>query len=437
MPRLHVAMPQVGSAEAFRKWDEISAGAWTDYVTISFLSSGKTDRIANDGIVGDLARPSNATVYASQHLTSLSIAQARKNIQRYTKYKLLEAVEKWLDENNLDWRSRTKRYCESTPFTCITANEWVDQFAKVDPILGRRAGAALLAQFQVIGNAELGRYFSNLPDVDQSTYFFGADPQSGDFGLVNIIAAKMTNGSLVESSKLPKLKKDARVRIYCDGSWSGGETERRIRCLFTKCDKKSNALIKSQRLFVHVGFITDIAEKRIMRGLEPLIQRGVIQQGFVRITWPEGNHKLLSGVNSGQKGLAFHDMTLLKYVDDNPMALQELCRKIGDQLSPEKPLGTNEIASCIAFSHSLPAAMLPTFIVSGREVTGANGVKFTWKPLMESMHVLTGQDDDPDYHCTQCPLADRSPKGGPAEKPKGFSLFAWVQQFLRPKSHNQ
>jgi hypothetical protein len=399
-------MPEKGSAKNFQQWDERSAGAWRDHIEVHFLTD---DKITNDGIVAGLAKSQGTVVLASQHLTSAAVARQWTNVQRLQTYKLLGSVERWMDENDLDWRLRTTKHCKKTPFKCISAEEWVAQFAEVDPKLGRRAGAALLAQFRVIGPDEFAEYFSDLPEVDLSTFFLGADPHSGDFGLITPLAANIDNALLRESRRLPSLKNSSKVRLYCDGSWSGGETQRRIRCMYTQCTKKANALNPSQFLDVRIGFITDAAETIIERALQQLVDTSVIQKGFVRVTCPENNRLRLVGFRSGQRGLAFHNPLLLRYVDEDPKALQRLCKKIGEELS-HKPLGTNEIASCIAFSHSLPAAMLPLFTFDGIQVTGANGQKFIWKSLLKSKHVSTGQDDDPDHHCERCPLADRAPK---------------------------
>ncbi len=407
MNDLYVAMPEKGSADAIKKWDELSAGAWRDHIKIRFLTD---DKIANDAMVTSLSRSVDSLVFASQHLTSAAVTSQRPNIQRFKKHHLLEAVEKWLDEHNLGWRTRTKRYCKLTPFASISAEEWIEQFAKVKPEFGRRAGAALLAQFRVIGPSEFSTYFSNLTEADQSTFFLGADPHSGDHALIPILSAAIDNGKLSDSRKLPVLKKDAKVRLFCDGSWSGGETRRRIRCMFTACDKKNNALVATQHLDVHIGFLTDIAEKRIDQELEELANETVLQKGYVRVTYPEGNRLSVTGSRSGQKGLAFNNVTLLKYVASDPNALRKLCLEIGKEVLPTKPLGTNDIASCLAFYHSLPAAMLPLFTVDGVEVTDANGAKFTWKALLRSKHLTTGQDDNPNHHCEKCALADRKPK---------------------------
>ncbi|SDR72029.1 hypothetical protein SAMN04490210_0180 [Pseudomonas sp. bs2935] len=399
-------MPEKGLAQVLKKWDELTAGAWRDHVDLHNLSD---DKAANDGLVSSLASETGDLVYVSQHLTSVAIATQRWNIKRLKKYKLEEAVEQWLDGKDLNWRTRTKRHCSKTPFNVLSAEAWVSQFARVNPDYGRRAGAALLAQFQVSGPAEFASYFSDLPEVDQSTYFLGADPHSGDTALIGVLSANIDNDLLHDSRCLPSMRKDAKVRLFCDGSWSGGETKRRIHCMFKACDKKQKSLANTQRLEVRVGFITDIAERLITQELQTLIDGGMVRQGLVRITYPEGHRLTLTGSSSGLKGLAFHDMTLLRYVDEDPTALRRLCKQIGEQVLPKKPLGTNDIASCIAFSHSLPAAMLPLFTIDGVEVVGADGEKFNWKALLRSAHVATGRADDPSHHCQDCPLADRVP----------------------------
>lgn len=397
-------MSEKGSEKVFQQWDDRSAGAWREYVKLTTLSD---DKITNDGIVANLAKTPNVHVLASQHLTSASVKRGRMNVERLKTYQLVNTVEKWMDDSDIDWRLRTKRHCQKTPFKCISADEWVDQFARVDPRLGRRAGAALLAQFRVIGDGEFAEYFTNLPEADIHTFFIGADPHSGDFALINILAANINNASLLESTKLPQLKNGCKVRLYCDGSWSGGELQRRIRCMFTQCGKKANALNSSHTLDVRTGFITDVAEVLIERKLKQLVNDNVVKNGSVRVSCPDSNRLRLRGVYSDQKGLAFHKHVLLKYVDENQKALRELCNKIGKELSTNKPLGTNDIASCIAFSHSLPAAMLPLFTINGVQVTDSKGQKFAWKALLQSQHVSTGRPDEPDRHCEQCPLADR------------------------------
>lgn len=403
MLRLIVAMPEDGLRGAKSRWDELSAGAWVDHVEVCTLS---TDKVANDNLVTSLAGSLDALVYVSQHLTSVSVA--RFNIVRFKKHELIEQIEGWLDGKNLNWRTRSRRECAKTPYRSIPPDEWVSQFSKVDPVLGRRAGAALLAQLRIASAADLASYFDNLPAVDQNAFFLGADPHSGDMSLVGVLSANIDNSVLHDSRRLPVMKKQHQVRLFCDGSWSGGETLRRVHCLFKACDKKSHALHSSQRLDVRLGFITDVAEKRIARDLEKLVQGRVVNEGVVRITCPEGNRFSVLGAKSGQKGLAFQNLALLRYVDADEKALRKLCKSIGDQILPDKPLGTNDIASCIGFWYSLPAAMLPLFIIDGADVVGADGVVFKWRALLRSKHTTTGLVDDPLHHCASCPLADRS-----------------------------
>lgn len=403
MLRLIVAMPEDGLRSAKSKWDELSAGAWTDHVEIVTLGS---DKATNDNLVMSLASSLDVMVYVSQHLTSASLT--RFNIKRLKKHELIRQIEEWLDARGLNWRTRSLRECGKTPYKSISGDEWVSQFAKVDPVLGRRAGAALLAQFRIADAADFANYFDDLPSVDQNAFFLGADPHSGDLSLVNVLSANIDNSALHDSRRLPVMNKQHKVRLFCDGSWSGGETLRRVRCLFKACDKKSNALHSSQRLDVRLGFITDVAEKRIERELDKLAQEGLVSQGHVRVTCPDGNRFSLLGAKSGQKGLAFQNLALLRYVDADEKALRKLCKRIGEQILPDKPLGTNDIASCIGFWYSLPAAMLPLFIIDGGDVVGADGVIFKWRALLRSKHTTTGLLDDPFHHCVSCPLADRS-----------------------------
>lgn len=407
MMRLLVAMPEQGLEKVRIKWDELTAGAWRNRVEIHLLSD---DKVANDSLVTSLASAAGTLVFAAQHLTSVAAANQRWNVKRFKTYKLAEAVEAWLDDENLNWRTRTKRHCEKTAFKSISADEWVTQFAKVSPAFGRRAGAALLAQFRVAGMADFAQYFSDLPSVDQNAYFLGADPHSGDLALVGVLSANIDNRKLHDSRSLPAMKKDAKIRLFCDGSWSGGETKRRIHCMFKACSKKNNSLVATQHLDVRVGFITDNAERLIYQEVATLVDTGLVQKGLVKVSWPDGNRLSLIGSRSGQKGLAFHDQTLLQYVDNDPRALRRLCEEIGEQIQPKKPLGTNEIASCIALWNSLPAAMLPVFTAEGANVKGADGQTFKWKALIRSEHVKTGREDDPEHHCGDCPLADRTPQ---------------------------
>lgn len=406
MPVLCVAIPHEGAERIFKQWDERTAGGWRRHTRVSYLTS---DKCSNDGLVSGLAKNAGTMVLASQHLTSVACTRLYRNVQRLKTHQLTEEALKYFENSGLDWRRRAALECAKTPFKCISPDEWVQQFDLVDPTIGRKAAAALLAQFQILGPAELAERFSNLPEVDLHATFYGADPHSGDLALVNILSARVNNVLLGECTKLPKLKPSARVRLYCDGSWSGGETQRRISCLFTSCSKKAGALAATNTLDVHVAVITDAAKATIDAKLTELAASRRVTKGHVRVTFPPGNPLPVTGVHTGQKGLAFQDSTLLKYVDEDLGSLRRLCKKIGEQLVGEgRALGTNGIASCIGFSHSLPGAMLPLFTLGGRKVTGSDGKAFTWRSLVHSEHFSGGVPDQADYHCESCPLADRS-----------------------------
>lgn len=408
MERLVVAMPEAGVLKASQSWDELSAGAWRERVKIIALGQDKAD---NDNVLISHAGEDNALIYASQHVTSAHISGRSPNIVRLKTYQLTDSVVVWLDKAGLSWRTRTKQQCSKTPFRCISAEDWVSQFVKIDPVYGKRVGAALLVQFQVAGNPDFAGFFCDLPVVDKNVYFLGADPHSGDHALVSILSAQVASSSLHESRLLPQLKANAKFRLFCDGSWSGGETKRRIRCMFTKCSKKVNALERNQYLEVRVGYITDVAERLIDEELLQLASEKRIQKGYVRVSYPVENRLNVTCSNSGQKGLAFQRQVLRDYVNSSdPGTFRKVCKTIGEKILPSKPLGTNEIASCIAFFHSLPAAMLPLFTVDGVAVKGADGKTFMWKALLRSEHAIAGADDDPSYHCEACPLGGRAPR---------------------------
>lgn len=411
MPGLCVAIPHEGAERLFKQWDERTAGGWRSRVRVEYLTA---DKEANDGIVGDLAKGHGNRVLASHHLTSVACSRLYRNVQRLQAHRLSEEVLRSFEADGLDWRSRAARECAKTPFKCISAEEWVRQFELVDPANGRRAGAALLAQFRILAAPELAECFSNLPDVDLHATFYGADPHSGDLALVHVLSARVNNAKLGECTKLPKLKPAAKVRLYCDGSWSGGETHRRISCLFTSCVKKASSLTVSNSLDVHVAVITDAAKATIDAKLADLASSGRITKGKVKVTFPPGNPLTVAGVYTGQKGLAFQDVRLLEYVGEDPYLLKRLCKRIGEQLAKDKALGTNDIASCIGFSHSLPGAMLPLFALGGKKVTGADGRTFVWKSLLHSEHFSSGAPDQAGYHCEECPLADRGQAGAGA-----------------------
>ncbi|WIX07560.1 phosphoribosyltransferase-like protein [Xanthomonas oryzae] len=406
MSNISIAIALKDSTRAFKLWDDISAGQWRRHITVIDLSS---DKDANNALIASKALTANVTILAMSHLTSGHLATSHSNVRRLRRHEMMKEVTRWLDTQNLAYLNHAKRQCDKTPFHCTSPESWLDQFSQVDPNMGRRAGAALLAQLQVFDARDFSGFFRDLPeDVDTSCYFLGADPHSGDHALISILSAVIDNTKLNDSRALPKMSASGKLRLFCDGAWSGGETKRRIRCLFTPCTGKKVHLSPTHRLDVRLGFITSTAQKAIEKEVTNLVQEKLASVGSIQIQSARENLLQLRGDKSGQVGLAFHDTTLLDYVDSDRKSLAALCKKIGLQLHPKKPLGTNEIASCIAFAHSLPSAMLPLFITKNSNVKAHDGTSFEWKPLLSSQHHSTGLPDDPSHHCEACPLVDRS-----------------------------
>ena len=406
MQSLRIAIEPARSAELHDRWDELTASAWRQHVTVHHLQ-GVAQKFANDAQVANLAIDPNALVLAASHVTTKHAVGDRINVRRLPARRLETEVERWLQSQNLVWRARAKTECEKTGFSYVSADDWVEQFRKIDPNCGHRAGAAILAQFKIIGEQEMGGLFRGLSPVDTHIWFAGADDQSGDFALVSLLAGGVTNHDIYEAAELEKQKNGTRARLYCDGSWSGGETLRRVRCLFTDCENKKTALNSTQILYVHVGYLTDKAHQAIQAELSELAAESLTQKGHVKVT--AANLLPVESAQTGQRGLAFHNFGLLAYVDSkNPKTLKNLCTSIGKQLLPDHPLGTSDIASCIGFKHSLPSAMLPVFTMGGQRVKAADGTDFVWKALLRSEHFIAGKPDNAQYHCDACPLGDRS-----------------------------
>lgn len=406
MSSLIIAIAPKDSASAFKIWDEVSAGRWRKHITVIDLTTNKEE---NDTKIANNATTANATIFAMGHLTSAHLAKFYSNVSRVKKYQMVDQVVRWLDAQNLAYLEHAKRQCRKTPFNCISPQLWLEQFSKVDPNIGRQAGAALLAQLRVFDARDFSEFFRELPeDVHASCFFLGADPHSGDHALINILSAIIDNAKLTDSRTLPKIPASGKLRLFCDGAWSGGETKRRIRCLFTPCTSKQAHLSPTHHLDVRIGVLTNTALKAIDKEISKLVQEKLANIGSIQIQSAPENSLQVRGNKSGQVGLAFHDTDLLDYVSSDRTSLAKLCKKIGLQLNPKKPLGTNALASCIAFSHSLPSAMLPLFITKGAQVKGHDGALFEWLPLMSSKHYSTGLADDPNHHCSACPLVDRS-----------------------------
>lgn len=394
---------------------EMTAGAWAKHIVFVDLIDDDEQNIANNGTVGHLAQNQGERVLAAAHLTSKSIGRTYSNVKRLKKWGLREEVAQWMEKNHLTWRGRVEAYRKAGPFRSISPDEWCQQFHRVNPNLGLRVGAAVLAQFKMLGPAEFADWFDGLPKVDASYFFVGSDPHSGDHGIINSLSARISGGSLHDAKNLQKLTRQQQVRLFSDAGWSGGESKRRLECLYTACSSKANALCATSYVNLRFGYLTDSAETVLKKHLSDLVERRLVcDSNRVTFSCPTDNFLKVKGSTNLQKGLAFQDQSYLDYVDKNdPFAMRDLCSLIGKQIAPDQPLGTSEIASTIAFQHSLPKAMLPVLIIGEGVVTASDGSTFVWKPLLHSKHLTAPAPDVAGYHCAECPLEDRreSPRG--------------------------
>ena len=409
MGRLLVAVSPTRRAHLEDICAEMTAGAWAKHIDFIDLIDDDEQKNTNNGTVGHLALTQGARVLAAAHLTSKSIERTYSNVKRLKKWELRAEVEQWMETNQLTWRGRVKAYCSAGPFRSVTPDEWCQQFHRVNPKLGFRVGAAVLAQFKMLGPAEFAGWFDGLPKVDASYFFVGSDPHSGDHGLINSLSTRISGASLHDAKNLQKLTKQQQVRLFSDAGWSGGESKRRLECLYTACSGKANALCPTSYVNLRFGFLTDSAETVLKTHLGDLVKRGLVcDSNRVTFSYPADNFLKIKGSTNLQKGLAFQDQLYLDYVDKNdPFAIRNLCSEIGKQIAPDRPLGTSDIASTIAFQHSLPKAMLPVLIIGEGVVTASDGSTFVWKPLLHSKHLTAPAPDVAGYHCAECPLEDR------------------------------
>ena len=314
----------------------------------------------------------------------------------------------WLDENKLSWKSGFRTLTDLSGFKLGDEERWRGQFAKVDPVVGPRVAKALMAQLRVVRMNELIDYLTDGPPFDYNIYFTGDDPHSGDLALVAPLASRIDGHTLWESQRIPDTVPDgAKLRLFSDGSWSGGETEKRIKCLTEKCAKKSTYVRPTQSLQVSVGFATSKAMSRVTRRGERLKNKGLIADLEIRCP------NVLETKAGQGLGLAFAEDDVNHFVNpDNPRAYYDFCKKLGEMVYPSRPLGTEGIASTVAFEHSLPKAMLPFFIFGGAPVTAADGTTFNWVPLLHSKHVQKPAKNNPEHHCAECPLSPAVKRNG-------------------------
>jgi hypothetical protein len=389
------------------RMQERTAGLWRRHVRIVKLDAENKEQNSAD-IEAHAKRPLSPLILTTTDLCPKEVETRFVVVKRLQRDKLIEHVDQWLADRNLSWRENAAACQAKGAFTWMDVTEWCKQFERVDPAKGRRVAAAILAQLKVAGPVELGAWFDNLSAVDHNLYYIGSDPHSGDHSLVNVLSARIEGGKLSDVLGMPKLQDGAQVRLFGDGSWSGGETERRIECLYTQCDKKACALGMNSVLNVRLAYITDAAEEAIALKVEQLANDRRCTYRNVKVECPTGN-KLALNSSGVQKGLAFQDEEVLRFVDpEDSQAMRAICKKIGLQVSKRRPLGTDEVASTIAFGQSLPRAMLPVLIFGGPKVTTHDNKTFQWRPLMQSKHVEKPAASDNSIHCDSCPLLPKS-----------------------------
>lgn len=402
---LAVAATQRHSAE--ESLNEATAGLWRNCVEVVELSANRAE---NDHEVRYLAEDPEVTVLAAAHLTSEWIEEPR--VERLQKTGLMKRAMEWLGVRRLTWGAALKALTDLPGFKVPDEGSWRNQFKKVDPMIGPRVAKALLMQLRVVRSGELADMLLEGPPLHCNVWFQGSDPHSGDTAMVTPLAARI-DGELVESQKMDTPPNGERVRLFADGAWSGGETEKRIKCLTAQCAKKKGSLGPSHTLVVSVGIMTARAASRFERRGRKLANQGKLR----RLEISCDRARVLDPDAGPVMGLAFANEDINRYVDPkNAKAFYGFCLKVGECIQQGRPLGTDGIASTIAFEHSLPKAMLPLFMFGGGgvQVPAADGSMFDWKPLMVSKHIQKPAKDDASHHCEACPL---SPKAKIADQP--------------------
>jgi hypothetical protein len=174
--------------------------------------------------------------------------------------------------------------------------------------------------------------------------------------------------------------------------------------MYTPCSKKPHALTPGQKLFIRFAYLTDIAEEALWNAIHALQEKAQCNAQNIDVSAPEGNVLKVDPTGT-MMGLAFQEKEILEFVDPTNLGtMKAICKQIGDQINKGRPLGTGQIASTIAFEHSLPRAMLPLLIFGASKITAHDGTKFAWRPLLTSQHVLSPAKVDQSLHCSTCPL---------------------------------
>ena len=403
MVRLILAVGKSLADVIEEKLQERTAGLWPSQVHLHRLDA--TDKQQNTGDIDSLARKHpTALILASQDLCSKDLDSSFPNVRRLKKDHLVAYLDDWLADSGLSWRANAEACRSKGSFNWLSVNDWCQQFARVDPEKGRKVAAAILAQLRVATVGEMAAWFDGLSEVDHNLYFIGADPHSGDHSLVNVLSSRIDGSKLSDALKAPVLLEGAKVRLFADAAWSGGESERRIECLYTACEKKVGSLGPQNHLSIRFAYLTNLAEDAIAEKVEELATAGKCTYSRVKVTCPEG-HRLEVNPSGKSRGLAFQRKEILDFIDSaDPQAMRALCKQIGEQIAKRRPLGTDDIASTIAFEHSLPRAMLPVLIFGGPKVKAHDGTEFVWKPLVQSRHVDKPAKMDESVHCAECPL---------------------------------
>ena len=403
--RLYVAISELIIFKFEQTLDERTAGAWRDLVSLIGLYPDKQDKEANDGWVEHYASQCEVEfVYAAHDLTSTRLSHLPK-VLRLTRGELVEKTNQWLRSHRLGWRTNVEVARGVGTYRWCDIKSWVDQFTRMDPIRGRRVAAGLLLQLRIVKLNDLAKCFDLSDSADHNSYFVGSDPHSGDFGLVNILAALLPGSKLTDAQQMPPMNPTASIRVFSDAGWSGGESIRRLQCIYRRCHNKTFYIGAGNRLTLRFAFITDIAEQRLADEVRQLRSSGATNVD-VQISYPVQNRLIVKGEHGEDGGLAFQNQYVKRHVDPSDEgAMRETCSAIGSKLSVWRPLGTRDVASTIGFEHSLPRAMLPVFIVEDKEVRDHPGKQFVWQALIRSKHLTAPAADKKEHYREDCPLS--------------------------------
>lgn len=385
--------------------EDRTAGTWRTRVLMRHLGAKPHDKETNNAAIESLVKDHPAAiVVAAANLCGAWLEDEYLKVKRLSKDRLHLAVKSWIESEGLSWRLNAEKCSQRGSFKWQKIDDWCNQFRLVDPERGHRVAAAILSQLKVATVAEMADWFDGLPPVDHSVFFIGADPHSGDHGLVNILSARIEGPKLIEATKLQLQTANAEVRLFADAAWSGGESERRLECLYKPCNKKASVIGHGNKLHLRFAYLTTTAQEALTKKINVLEATGACSPNSVQSSCPENN--LLHVNPTGKtKGLAFQRKDLNDYVDPaNSSSMRDICKSIGVQIAKKRPLGTDDVASTIMFEHSIPRAVLPVLIFGGAKVKAHDGTEFVWKALVGSSHVEKPANADNDVHCKECPL---------------------------------